>query len=224
MTRSARASQAGSRRAGTTAGRPRWWSSRRPFWPSRARSREPHGRGRPDPARPEAGEPSDAAVPRPRRGTGWQTGDARSTSMPEARRQRPPGTAGHQDVDDRGKAASSSMSATPPPCGRTRAGGSDGLATSRKPSGTIHPHRPLPMSSTSADWPHRRRRKQYRRQNSHNKGGVRGGQDADVEQNPAAGRPQPARRHTPSSRASHLLEPGHRRHVPGASASTHRPA
>ncbi|GAB2806352.1 hypothetical protein GCM10027073_43850 [Streptomyces chlorus] len=61
-------------------------------------------------------------------------------------------------------------------------------------------------------------------QNNHDKGGVRGGRDADVEQNPAAGRPQPAQRRTPSSRASHPLEPGHRRHVPGTSASTHRPA
>ncbi|GGU98937.1 hypothetical protein GCM10010211_77860 [Streptomyces albospinus] len=36
--------------------------------------------------------------------------------------------------------------ATPPPCGRTRAGGSEGLAISQSPSGTIHPHRPLPMA------------------------------------------------------------------------------
>ncbi|TQJ46471.1 hypothetical protein FBY34_5857 [Streptomyces sp. SLBN-115] len=42
------------------------------------------------------------------------------------------------------KTASSSMLATPSPRGRTRAGGTKGLATSHRPSGTIRPHRPLP--------------------------------------------------------------------------------
>jgi hypothetical protein len=49
------------------------------------------------------------------------------------------------------KTASSSMFATPPPCGRVRAGGSNGFAISHKPFGTIHPHRPLTMSSTTAN-------------------------------------------------------------------------
>lgn len=48
------------------------------------------------------------------------------------------------------KIASPSMSATPPPCGRTRAGGTDGLANSHKPSGTIHTHCP-PMASTATN-------------------------------------------------------------------------
>lgn len=47
--------------------------------------------------------------------------------------------------------ASSSMLATPPPCGRTRAGGSKGLAISQSPSGTIHPHRPLPMTQPTTN-------------------------------------------------------------------------
>ncbi|MDX2591911.1 HNH endonuclease [Streptomyces sp. WI03-4A] len=38
-----------------------------------------------------------------------------------------------------------------PPCGRARAGGSNGFAISRKPSGTIHPHRPLSMSGTTVN-------------------------------------------------------------------------
>ncbi len=55
---------------------------------------------------------------------------------------------------------SSSMFANPPPCGRTRAGGSNGLANSHKPSGTIHPHRPLPMPNTTANRPCRTRSKE----------------------------------------------------------------
>lgn len=47
--------------------------------------------------------------------------------------------------------ASSSMLAIPPPCGRTRAGGSSGLASSHKPSGTIHPHRLLPIPEAAVN-------------------------------------------------------------------------
>ncbi|MEU6603416.1 IS3 family transposase [Streptomyces flaveolus] len=45
------------------------------------------------------------------------------------------------------------MLAIPPPCGRTRAGGSKGLVISHRPSGTIHPHRPLPMTGSTTNCP-----------------------------------------------------------------------
>ena len=57
------------------------------------------------------------------------------------------------------KTASSSMFAIPPPCGRTRAGGNNGRAISHSPSGTIHPHRPLPMPTTTVSQPSRTRSK-----------------------------------------------------------------
>lgn len=49
------------------------------------------------------------------------------------------------------KTASSSMFATPPPWGHTLTGGNNGLAISHSPSGTIHPHCPLPMANTTTN-------------------------------------------------------------------------
>ena len=73
--------------------------------------------------------------------------DTSGTQRVKLRRQGPPGTSADQYVHDRVKdrpIVDARHPANPPPCGRTRADGSDGSAISHKPSGTIQPHRPTP--------------------------------------------------------------------------------
>ncbi|MER5896876.1 hypothetical protein [Streptomyces sp. NPDC001876] len=50
------------------------------------------------------------------------------------------------------KTASSSMFATPPPCGRALAEGNNGRAISHSPTGTIQSQRPHPVGAIYSNW------------------------------------------------------------------------